>query len=125
MRSTHSCQAARKLATQRDTTSGLVPQYDTVTSTESLFQDTPQSALQYSRVKPVIKVSTHPSPALPSFSPPLPDSCVPKDEVIILAGPDKGRVGVLLGIENDSGIVKLSTRELKVIDMEKIAKQLQ
>jgi len=34
-------------------------------------------------------------------------------------------VGVLLGIENDSGIVKLSTRELKVIDMEKIAKQLQ
>lgn len=102
-----------------------MPQYDTVTSTESLFQDTPQGALQYSRVKPVIKVSTHPSRALPSFSPPLPASCVPKDEVIILAGPDKGRVGVLLGIENDSGIVKLSTRELKVIDMEKVAKQLQ
>ena len=43
-------EAARKLASQADMTAGLVPQYDPITSTESLYKDTPQSALQYSTV---------------------------------------------------------------------------
>lgn len=42
---------------------------------------------------------------------------------MVIAGPDKGRVGVLLGIDGDTSIVKLSTRELKVIDVAKVAKQ--
>jgi len=93
-------EAARKLASQADMTAGLVPQYDPITSTESLYKDTPQSALQYSTVKPKVK-----------------------DAIVVIAGPDKGRVGVLLGIDGDTSIVKLSTRELKVIDVAKVAKQ--
>ena len=61
---------------------------------------TPQSALQVSSVKPKVK-----------------------DAVVVIAGPDKGRSGVLIGTDEGSGIVKLSTRELKVVDLDKIAKQ--
>ena len=93
--------AARILAQQKDATSALVPQYDPLTSTEPLYKDTPQAALQYSTVKPKLK-----------------------DAIVVIAGPDKGRVGVLLGTEKDSSIIKLSTKELKVIDSDKIAKQL-
>ena len=46
-----------------------------------------------------------------------------RQAVVVIAGPDKGRVGTLLGVEKGSCIVKLSTRELKVIDISKIAKQ--
>ena len=34
-------------------------------------------------------------------------------------------VGTLLGVEDGTSIIKLSTKELKVIDMEKIGKALQ
>jgi hypothetical protein len=72
-----------------------------LTSTESLYRNTPQSALQYDlSAKPKIK-----------------------DSVVVIAGPDKGRIGVVLGIDGEKSIVKLSTKELKVIDMTKIAKQ--
>jgi chemotaxis protein histidine kinase CheA len=95
--------AARKLADQKDTTSAIVPQYDPLTSTESLYSNTPQSALQYdTKVKPRIK-----------------------DKIVVIAGPDKGKVGTLLGVEDGTSIIKLSTKELKVIDMEKIGKALQ
>ena len=95
--------AARKLSDQKDTTSSLVPQYDPLTSTESLYKNTPQSALQYdTKAKPKIK-----------------------DRIVVIAGPDKGRVGTLLGVEGGTGIIKLSTKELKVIGMEKIGKALQ
>ena len=46
------------------------------------------------------------------------------NEVLILAGPDKGRAGTLLGVEGENAIVKLSTRELKVVELAKIAKAL-
>jgi len=92
--------AARKLATQTDATSSLVPQYDPLTSTESLYRGIDLSQLKYSAVPPKVK-----------------------DAVVVIAGPDKGRVGTLLGVEKGSCIVKLSTRELKVIDISKIAKQ--
>lgn len=94
--------AAQKLARKSDSTGGLVPQYDPVTSTEMLYKGTPQSALQYDETtKPRIK-----------------------DSIVVIAGPDKGRVGTLLGIDQGSAIIKLSTRELKIIDLQKIAKQL-
>ena len=94
--------AARKLASQKDTSSAIVPQYDPLTSTESLYKNTPQSALQYDlKAKPKLK-----------------------DRIVVVAGPDKGRVGTLLGIEDGTCIVKLSTKELKVIDIEKIGKSL-
>jgi len=93
--------AEAKLATQKDTTASLVPQYDPVVSTEMLYKDVPQSSLQYSTAKPKLK-----------------------DPIVVIAGPDKGRVGVLLGLDNEQAIIKLSTRELKVIDVAKIAKQL-
>jgi len=79
----------------------LVPQYDPVTSTEMLYKDTPLSALRYSKEKPRVK-----------------------DGVLVIAGPDKGRSGVLLGVEKGQAIIKLSTKELKVLDIEKIAKEL-
>ncbi len=59
--------ANRKLASQADTTTRLVPQYDPLTSTESLYKDTPQTALQYSTTPPKIK-----------------------DSIVVIAGPDKG-----------------------------------
>ena len=93
--------ASEKLAAAKDTTASLVPQYDPLTSTEPLFKDTPLSSLQYSTAKPKVK-----------------------DAIVVIAGPDKGRVGVLIGVEsNGSCIIKLSTKELKVIDLDKIAKQ--
>ena len=45
-----------------------------------------------------------------------------KDKVVILAGPDKGRAGTLLGIDEGRGIIKLTTRELKIVDLEKVGK---
>ena len=92
---------ALKLSTQKDATTSLVPQYDPLVSTEALYKDTPLSALRFSKAKPRVK-----------------------DEVLIIAGPDKGRAGVLLGIEKESAIVKLTTRELKIVDIQKIAKAL-
>ena len=56
-------------------------------------------AWQYSKVKPRVK-----------------------DKVVILAGPDKGRAGTLLGIDEGRGIIKLTTRELKIVDLEKVGK---
>ena len=92
---------AAETASGVDATRGLVPRYDALTSTESLYRETPQSALRYS-------------------------ADVPKttDPVVVIAGPDKGRTGVLLGTQGtEAAIVKLSTREIKVIDLAKIARQ--
>jgi len=97
--------AARKLASKTavaDKTADLVPQYDPIVSTESLYKDTPLSALQYdTKTKPKVQ-----------------------DSILVIAGPDKGRAGVLLAIEKESAIIKLDSRELKVLDFVKIAKQL-
>jgi len=55
---------------------------------------------------------------------------VPKltDPVLLLAGPDKGRTGVVLNLSGDqatgSAIIKLDTKEIKVIDRAKIARAL-
>ena len=92
---------AKAVKVRQETSSTFVPQYDPVTSTESLFSDTPLTSLVYERqVKPRVA-----------------------DKVLVIAGPDKGRGGVLLGIDGQSAIVKLESRELKVIDLAKIAKQ--
>jgi len=89
-----------KAASGADPTLQLVPQYDALTSTEALYKNTPQSALQVSSER--VKIT---------------------DRIVVVAGPDKGRTGVLLGLENgETAIIKLSTKELKVIDILKIAK---
>lgn len=89
-----------KALASADATMKLVPQYDPLTSTESLYKNTPQSALQVSSERAKIT-----------------------DKIVVVAGPDKGRTGVLLGLENgETAIIKLSTKELKVIDIGKIAK---
>jgi len=88
-----------------DATSKLVPQYDPLTSTEMLFKDTPMRALRYSSSPPKLT-----------------------DQVLVLAGPDKGRTGVVLNLDGEpqsgSAIVKLVTKEIKVIDRAKIAKAI-
>jgi len=88
-----------------DATAKLVPQYDPLTSTESLYKNTPMKSLRYSKEVPKLT-----------------------DPVLLLAGPDKGRTGVVLNLSGDqatgSAIIKLDTKEIKVIDRAKIARAL-
>ncbi|CAM9406744.1 unnamed protein product, partial [Pylaiella littoralis] len=83
----------------------LYESYDTITSTEGFYAGVSNSALK--------------------FVPPSRDPPKIKDSVLLLAGPDKGKTGYLIGIEGGSltatkAIVKLETssalgmREIKV-----------
>uniref|UniRef100_A0A7S3Y3I2 Uncharacterized protein n=1 Tax=Heterosigma akashiwo TaxID=2829 RepID=A0A7S3Y3I2_HETAK len=99
----------------------LYDAYDPVTSTEKFFADVPDSALR--------------------FAPPAADPPKIKDLVLLTAGPDKGKTGTLIGLEETlgskgekkkSGIVKLDNtigrvskiREIKVVPYAIVAKRL-
>ncbi|CAM9642750.1 unnamed protein product, partial [Heterosigma akashiwo] len=61
----------------------LYDAYDPVTSTEKFFADVPDSALR--------------------FAPPAADPPKIKDLVLLTAGPDKGKTGTLIGLEETLG----------------------
>ncbi|KAL1520568.1 hypothetical protein AB1Y20_022144 [Prymnesium parvum] len=86
-----------------DATAKLVPQKDPLTSTEALYKDTPLRTFRYSSTPPKLA-----------------------ERVLVLAGPDKGRTGVVLNLEGNAAtgtaIIKLDTKEVKVIDRAKIAR---
>jgi len=108
---------------------GLYNSYDPVTSTERFYANVDTTTLQ--------------------FVPPAEEPPKIRDRVLLLGGPDKGRTGVLLGIDvqevgrrlsspdtqnlprvvTKKGIVKLDTgltgsREIKVVPLEVVAKTL-
>jgi hypothetical protein len=52
-----------------------------------------------------------------------------KWQIVVLGGPDKGKTGKLIGIDDTKGVIKLDTNgkftEVKMISMKDIGKQLQ
>ncbi|KAG5176487.1 hypothetical protein JKP88DRAFT_216266 [Tribonema minus] len=99
----------------------LYDAYDPVTSTEKYFKGTDDSTLV--------------------FVPPARDPPKIRDSIMLVAGPDKGRTGRMIGEEvavsrvgaasgSKKAIIKLNTtlggiREIKVVPYEMVAKTLQ
>jgi hypothetical protein len=86
----------------------LYPEYDPITSTEIFFASTPLNALQFDKDTP----------------------CQLLDRVLILGGPDMGKLGKVLWIRSDSksAVVKLdknggSYYEVKVMKLSNLGKQ--
>ncbi|CAM9323754.1 unnamed protein product [Ectocarpus fasciculatus] len=108
--------AAMSVAYDRYLKAGnLYDGYDSVTSTEGFYADVSNSSLKY--------------------VPPSKDPPKIKDNVLLLAGPDKGKTGYVIGMEGGSlsatkAIVKLETssalgmREIKVVPLDYVAKTL-
>ncbi|CAN0369908.1 unnamed protein product [Ectocarpus sp. 6 AP-2014] len=108
--------AAMSVAYDRYLKAGnLYDGYDSVTSTEGFYADVSNSSLKY--------------------VPPSKDPPKIKDNVLLVAGPDKGKTGFMIGVEGGSlsatkAIVKLETssalgmREIKVVPLDYVAKTL-
>ncbi|CAM9151913.1 unnamed protein product [Scytosiphon promiscuus] len=108
--------AAMSVAYDRYLKAGnLYDGYDNVTSTEGFYAGVANSSLKY--------------------VPPSKDPPKIKDNVLLLAGPDKGKTGYMIGVEGGSAvatkaIIKLETssalgmREIKVVPLEYVAKTI-
>mmetsp|Transcript_28637 Transcript_28637/g.71453 ORF Transcript_28637/g.71453 Transcript_28637/m.71453 type:complete len:346 (+) Transcript_28637:104-1141(+) len=116
VRETEEAFAAMSVSFDRYLKAGdLYEVYDPIISTEKFFEGVEDSQLVY--------------------VPPLRDPPKIRDQVLLLRGPDKGKTGILLGVEGDEvakvkrkGVVKLDTkvgsiRELKVVPYAFIAKR--
>ncbi|CAM9361597.1 unnamed protein product [Laminaria digitata] len=104
--------AAMSVAYDRYLKAGnLYESYDTVTSTEGFYAGVDNTSLK--------------------FVPPSKDPPKIKDNVLLVSGPDKGRTGYMIGVENSKAIIKLETsaalgmREIKVVPLDYVAKTVE
>eukprot|EP00752_Nemacystus_decipiens_P003091 g2862.t1 len=109
--------AAMSVAYDRYLKAGnLYEQYDSVTSTEGFYAGVSNTSLK--------------------FVPPSKDPPKIQDNVLLLAGPDKGKTGYMIGMEGGSmaatkAIIKLETssalgmREIKVVPIDYVAKTIE
>lgn len=85
----------------------LYPSYDVITSTEVLFKQTPRSTLRF---------DTQSKPSI-------------LDKVVLTYGPDMGKVGTIINIEQGMAVVKFDKddnyyQEVKEVEMSILAKSL-
>lgn len=115
----------------------LYKAYDPITSTEPFYANIPTTeAIKYDsngspKVADQVRRTAHPSPSdREKDKEALTVSCGNGEwQIVVLGGPDKGKTGKLIGIDDTKGVIKLDTNgkftEVKMISMKDIGKQLQ